>query len=76
MSSLMIEGFESAERLVREHSPLLRNASAEDVAGAAVYLASGLSAGVTGAVLNVDAGTSSLAAPSIPRAAPAAAGPR
>jgi enoyl-[acyl-carrier protein] reductase I len=39
-----------------ENAPLRRNITAADVAGAGVYLLSGLSAGVTGETLYVDAG--------------------
>jgi len=41
---------------VAAKAPLRRNAVAEDVAGAAVFLASDLSSAVTGQVLYVDAG--------------------
>lgn len=66
MSSQVVEGFESAERLVAQHSPLLRNATLDEIAGSAVYLASPLSGGMTGDVLHVEAGMYSIAAPSIP----------
>jgi len=39
-----------------EHAPLKRNISLEDVGGAALYLFSGLSNGVTGEIHHVDAG--------------------
>jgi enoyl-[acyl-carrier protein] reductase I len=66
MSSSVVEGFESAERLVAEHSPLLRNATVEEIGDSAVYLASSLSSAVTGDVLYVAAGMNSMASPSIP----------
>jgi enoyl-[acyl-carrier protein] reductase I len=40
----------------RDHSPLRRSVTIENVGGAAVYLLSNLSAGVTGEVHFVDAG--------------------
>jgi enoyl-[acyl-carrier protein] reductase I len=40
----------------RDHSPLRRTVTIENVGGAAVYLLSGLSEGVTGEVHFVDAG--------------------
>ena len=40
----------------REHSPLRRTVTIEDVGGAALYLLSDLSAGVTGEIHFVDAG--------------------
>ena len=41
-----------------KRSPLGRSITLEDVAGTALYLATDLSSGVTGAVLPVDAGYS------------------
>ncbi|HYM30652.1 MAG TPA: SDR family oxidoreductase [Candidatus Cybelea sp.] len=43
-------------KFTREHSPLRKNMQLEDVGGAALYLLSDLSAGVTGEVHHVDAG--------------------
>jgi enoyl-[acyl-carrier protein] reductase I len=43
-------------KFTREHSPLRKNIQLEDVGGAALYLLSDLSAGVTGEVHHVDAG--------------------
>jgi enoyl-[acyl-carrier protein] reductase I len=40
----------------REHAPLRRNVTLDDVGGAGLYLLSGLSRGVTGEVLHVDCG--------------------
>jgi enoyl-[acyl-carrier protein] reductase I len=44
------------ESIVEERSPLRRNIDADDVAGAAAYLLSGESGGVTATTLYVDAG--------------------
>ena len=43
---------------VEEDSPLRKNITTEDVGGAALFLASDLSAGVTGQILYVDSGFS------------------
>jgi enoyl-[acyl-carrier protein] reductase I len=43
-------------KFTREHSPLRKNIQLEEVGGAALYLLSDLSAGVTGEVHHVDAG--------------------
>ena len=51
-----IAGFRGMYGRFRDVAPLRRNVSPEDVGGAAVYLASDLSAGVTGEVVYVDAG--------------------
>jgi NAD(P)-dependent dehydrogenase (short-subunit alcohol dehydrogenase family) len=51
---------EDALRRLGEHLPLGRFQTAEDVAGAVLYLLSDESSQVTGAVLNVDAGVSML----------------
>ncbi|HEX5466408.1 MAG TPA: enoyl-ACP reductase [Candidatus Limnocylindrales bacterium] len=51
-----ISGFKGMHGAFRDVAPLRRNVTIEDVAGAAVYLASDLAAGVTGEVHFVDAG--------------------
>jgi enoyl-[acyl-carrier protein] reductase I len=51
-----VGGFNQIASVVEEHSPLRRNITQEEVAGAAVYLASSLSQGVTGEVHFVDSG--------------------
>ncbi|MFZ5428024.1 MAG: enoyl-ACP reductase FabI [Thermodesulfobacteriota bacterium] len=51
-----IAGFKNILPVVEERSPLRRNITQDDVAGTAVYLASGLSSGVTGEVVHVDSG--------------------
>jgi len=64
LSSMVVEDFSSALKLVREHSPLLSNVTTEEIGGAAVYLASELSGSVTGSILRVDSGMNILVAPS------------
>lgn len=51
-----VGGFNQIASVVEEHAPLRRNITQEEVAGAAVYLASDLSRGVTGEVHFVDSG--------------------
>ena len=51
-----ITGFKEMLKVAAERAPLRRNITAEEVAGAAVFLASPLARGVTGEVLYVDAG--------------------
>lgn len=66
LSSLAVEEFDTALRMVEEYSPLLRNITLEDLGGTAVYLASHLSNSVTGMIINVDSGTKILCPPSVP----------
>lgn len=56
-----ISGFRSILQQVELRSPLKRNVTTEDVAGAALYLASDLSKNVTGQILYVDSGFSIMA---------------
>jgi enoyl-[acyl-carrier protein] reductase I len=58
-----IAGFKSLYGSFRDVAPLRRNVTLEDVGSTAVYLASSLSAGVTGEVIYVDAGFSILGVP-------------
>lgn len=58
-----IAGFKSLYGSFRDVAPLRRNVTLEDVGSTAVYLASNLSAGVTGEVIHVDAGFSILGVP-------------
>jgi enoyl-[acyl-carrier protein] reductase I len=58
-----IAGFKSLYGSFRDVAPLRRNVTLDDVGRTAVYLASDLSAGVTGEVIYVDAGFSILAVP-------------
>ena len=53
-----VPGLRQIFSTVEEHSPLRKNITTEDVGGAALFLASDLSAGVTGQVLYVDSGFS------------------
>lgn len=55
-----ISGFRGLLNQVEQIAPMKKGVSQDDVAGAAVYLASGLSGGVTGQVLYVDSGLSIL----------------
>ena len=58
-----IPGFEGILSHVERNSPLRRNVDQTDVAGAATWLASPLSSGVTAQVIHVDAGFSSTMVP-------------
>lgn len=58
-----IAGFRSMYGKFRDIAPLRRNVTIDDVGATAVYLASDLSAGVTGETLYVDAGFSILGVP-------------
>jgi enoyl-[acyl-carrier protein] reductase I len=55
-----IPGFRSILHAAPERAPLRRNVEGEDIGRAAVFLAGPLSAGVTGEVLYVDAGLSTI----------------
>jgi enoyl-[acyl-carrier protein] reductase I len=56
LAARSIAGFPTMESIVEQRSPLRRNIGADDVAGAAAYLLSDESGGVTGTTLYVDAG--------------------
>lgn len=56
LASAGVGGFGQIAGHVASKAPLRRNISQEEVAGAAVYLASGLASGVTGEIHFVDAG--------------------
>jgi enoyl-[acyl-carrier protein] reductase I len=58
-----VAGFKQMYGKFRDVAPLRRNISIDDVGGAAVYLASDLSAAVTGETLYVDAGFNVLGVP-------------
>jgi enoyl-[acyl-carrier protein] reductase I len=58
-----VAGFKSMYGRFRDVAPLRRNIDLDDVGGAAVFLASDMSRGVTGDVLYVDAGFNVLAVP-------------
>ena len=53
-----IPGFDNILNHVQNNSPLRRNVSQDDVAGATLWLASPLASGVTGQCIYVDAGYS------------------
>jgi enoyl-[acyl-carrier protein] reductase I len=59
-----IPGFDKILEHVKANAPLRRNVSQDDVAGTALWLASSLSAGVTGQCIHVDAGYSITMVPS------------
>ncbi|WP_448382538.1 enoyl-ACP reductase FabI [Desulfosoma sp.] len=67
ISALAIEDFETALKVTEEHSPMLRNVTADEVARAVVFLASDESSAITGHVLPVDVGLHMLSRPSIKR---------
>ena len=56
LAAMGISGFKSILEAVESKSPLKRNITQEDVAKTALYLLSGLSSGVTGELVHVDAG--------------------
>ncbi|MCL2017922.1 MAG: enoyl-ACP reductase [Alphaproteobacteria bacterium] len=58
LASSGVGGFKSMLKLNAELTPLRRNMTLDDVSGAAVYLFSNLSAGVTGEIHHVDCGYS------------------
>jgi len=60
LSSSAIPGIREMLDNAQKYAPLKRNIVGKDVAGTAVYLLSELSAGVTGEVLHVDCGYSTL----------------
>jgi enoyl-[acyl-carrier protein] reductase I len=61
-----VSGFKRMHRQFAEVAPLRRNVTLDDVAGAAVWLCSDLSAGVTGEVVFVDSGYNILGVPEPP----------
>ncbi len=58
LSSRVISGYRDMKRIHAERASMGRNITHEDVGGTAIYLCSGLSSGVTGEVIHVDAGYS------------------
>ena len=60
LSSMAVGGFSSILDWVEEKAPLKRNVTGEDVGNSAVWLLSDMSSGVTGQVLYVDCGFSSV----------------
>jgi len=58
LAAMGISGFRSILDLVEKNAPMKRNITHEDVAGAALFLLSDLSRGVTGEIVHVDSGYS------------------
>ena len=56
LAARSIPGFNDMRRAYSDRSPMQRNVTHEEVANAALFLCSGLSSGITGAVIPVDAG--------------------
>jgi len=56
MSAKGVKNFSDILGIVEEKAPLKRNITLEDLGGAAVFLLSGLSSGITGEILYVDSG--------------------
>lgn len=56
LAAMGITGFKGILDMVETKSPLRRNVTQEDIAKTALYLLSGLSSGVTGEIVHVDAG--------------------
>ena len=56
LSSRVISGYRDMKRAHADRSPMGRNITHEEVAGAALFLCSPMSSGVTGEVLHVDTG--------------------
>lgn len=56
-----VPGLRQIFKTVDEKAPLRRNVTTEDVGGSAAYLASDLSSGVTGQIIYVDSGISTIA---------------
>ena len=74
LAGAVIGGARYVYRVSREASPLRRNVELTDVGGAALYLLSDLSAGVTGTVHFVDAGYHAIGLPHDGSAAPSGSG--
>ena len=58
-----IPGFDNILNHVERNAPLRRNVTQDDVAGCALWLSSDFSSGVTGQIIHVDAGYSSIMVP-------------
>ena len=56
LSSRVISGYRDMKRAHAERAPLRRSITHEEVANAALFLCSGMSSGITGEVIHVDAG--------------------
>lgn len=62
LAASAVSSFKESFAIMAQTSPLRRNVSAQDVGGAAVFLASDLSSSITGEVLYVDSGYNKLGA--------------
>lgn len=60
VSAVVIERFDDSLQRMTTHAPLLRNVTPRDVGNAAVFYAADMSSAITGAILPVDAGMSTL----------------
>lgn len=56
LSSRVISGYRDMKRAHADRSPMGRNITQEEVAGAALFLCSDMSSGITGEVIHVDTG--------------------
>jgi enoyl-[acyl-carrier protein] reductase I len=56
MSAKGVKNFSDILGIVEAKAPLKRNVTLEDLGGAAVYLLSSLSSGMTGEILYIDSG--------------------
>lgn len=65
LSSMVIESFDTAQKLCLEQSPLLRLVDQEDVGNLTAFLASDQSSGLTGSIIRLDSGMNVVGAPSI-----------
>lgn len=65
LSSIMVEDFERSMDLMEKQSPMLRNITPDDLAGTAIYLASELSSGITGTIIDLNSGINTVGAPSM-----------
>jgi enoyl-[acyl-carrier protein] reductase I len=70
LASTGIPGIEKILAHVERNAPLRRNITQEEVAGAALWLLSDLASGVTGQIIYVDAGYSTIAVPASIREEP------
>jgi enoyl-[acyl-carrier protein] reductase I len=62
MSAKGVSNFSDILEIVEKRSPLKRNVTLEDLGGAAVYLLSNLSSGMTGEIMYVDSGYNNMGA--------------
>jgi enoyl-[acyl-carrier protein] reductase I len=62
LAAMGIGGFSKILKFVEENAPLRRNVGIDDVGNAAAFLLSDLAAGITGEIVHVDAGFSTVSA--------------